>query len=217
MEPSVKAAMIRSQHTLKLTTNPTTGEASKSKSNRASILRRTKSIDSFDAPPGTPPRGDESFEFLSPPKPFADSPKSTAKHSKSQSQTTGRVFGAALAMASSTSIHNLFSDTNKNSTGTKSVPDSYGAGAGHSRGVSLDTPRSRAKSQTRSDFVAGKGSKDKHGTREGTPSHFVNIFMGTSSLQLEVEVVKKLRLLLRNESARFVETYSRIDFRLMES
>ena len=192
MEASVKAAMIRSQHTLNLTINPVTGE--KAKSDRATILRRTKSTDSFEPP--TPSPDVESYEFPSPPRPYANSPKS--RHKKSQSQSTGRVFGAALAMASSTSIHNFFSDANKTSTATKGVADGYVSE--HSRGASMDTPRARSKSQTKSDF---KGSKDKYATKDSSPSYYVNLFMGTSSLQLEVEVVKKLRLMLRNESARY--------------
>lgn len=84
------------------------------------------------------------------------------------------------------------------------MPDTFVAG--HSRGVSLDTPRSRSKSQTKSDFVTGKGSKDRSVAKD-SPSYYVNMLMRTSSLQLEVEVVKKLRLLLRNESASWTEGF----------
>jgi hypothetical protein len=89
--------------------------------------------------------------------------------------------------------------------GTKSNPDT--SVAGHSRGVSMDSPRTRTKSQTKSDFATGKGSKDKSGAKDSSPSYYVNLFMGTSSLQLGVEAVKKLRLLLRNETASWTEGF----------
>lgn len=50
-----------------------------------------------------------------------------------------------------------------------------------------------------------KANKDKRTkVASVTPEKYVGILLGTSTIQMDVEVVKKLRLLLRNESARSV-------------
>ena len=46
-----------------------------------------------------------------------------------------------------------------------------------------------------------KGKKEKDTAL--SPQRYCNVLIATSSTQLDVEVVKKLRLLLRNESARY--------------
>ena len=48
-----------------------------------------------------------------------------------------------------------------------------------------------------------KGSKDKEKEKwkDITPTRFCSMLTNTSSTQLEVEAIKKLRLMLRNESA----------------
>lgn len=76
----------------------------------------------------------------------------------------------------------------------------------HGRTSSLDTPR--APSSVASSHSEGNG---KHATKEkeknsATASKYCNILTSTSTLQLEVETVKKLRLMLRNESARSVQS-----------
>jgi hypothetical protein len=71
---------------------------------------------------------------------------------------------------------------------------------GHIRGISCDTATALARSQVAAGDLA-KPSKDKGSTKNLTPLRFFSILTGTSSTQLEVENVKKLRLLLRNESA----------------
>lgn len=47
-----------------------------------------------------------------------------------------------------------------------------------------------------------KGQKDKSISKDKAPLKYTNMLMSSSSLKLDVEVVKKLRLLLRNEPAR---------------
>jgi hypothetical protein len=49
-----------------------------------------------------------------------------------------------------------------------------------------------------------KGGKEKGSTKNLSPVQFVSHLTGTSSISLSVEVVKKLRLMLRNEAARCV-------------
>jgi hypothetical protein len=66
--------------------------------------------------------------------------------------------------------------------------------------VSCDTATAMARGQVTAGDLA-KPSKDKGPAKNLTPSRFFSILTGTSSTQLEVENVKKLRLLLRNESA----------------
>ena len=73
--------------------------------------------------------------------------------------------------------------------------------AQHSRGVSVDVPRPKS----RTGFAdLGSHAKDGKGGAQKTlsPVQYVSVLTGKSSLELEVEVVKKLCLLLRNEAAR---------------
>jgi len=57
----------------------------------------------------------------------------------------------------------------------------------------------------------GKPGKDKAVSRSFSPRNFISILQGTSSVDLDIESIKKLRLLLRNESARCVLlSYSRL-------
>lgn len=74
----------------------------------------------------------------------------------------------------------------------------------HGRGQSFDVGRTTAMGQNSpvipSEFANRQLVKDK--ALAISPSRFCSILTGTSSTQLEVETIKKLRLLLRNESAR---------------
>lgn len=83
---------------------------------------------------------------------------------------------------------------------TPSTPDKGAASAQHSRGVSVDVPRPKS----RTGFTDLAHAKDGRGAVQKTlsPVQFVSVLTGKSSLELEVEVVKKLCLLLRNEAAR---------------
>ena len=49
-----------------------------------------------------------------------------------------------------------------------------------------------------------KVSKDKKKSSTTTPEKYVNILLSQSSTNMDIEVIKKLRLLLRNESAKCV-------------
>ncbi|KAG7098442.1 hypothetical protein E1B28_000393 [Marasmius oreades] len=88
--------------------------------------------------------------------------------------------------------------------------------SGHSRGISLSSgflSRSQINLPLSGSTVdltsGGKPSKDKSSTlpRNLSPVNFVSILSGTSSTTLEVESVKKLRLMLRNESASWTEDF----------
>lgn len=72
-----------------------------------------------------------------------------------------------------------------------------------SRGKSIDIPRPKSRGGNRSADEGVKG-KDKKAGNSWTPSRFCTILDTTPSATLEVEIVKKLRLHLRNESARYM-------------
>lgn len=71
----------------------------------------------------------------------------------------------------------------------------------HSRGVSIDVPR---RPKSRSGFTTPAVDLNSSTARGKvlSPVQIVSLLTGRSSLELEVDVVKKLRLLLRNEAAR---------------
>jgi len=86
--------------------------------------------------------------------------------------------------------------------------------SGHARGMSFDGPRLFSKSQV--NLTASSSTLDltgggKQGKEKGavvakniSPTKFCSILTSTSSTQLDVEGLKKLRLLLRNEVASYV-------------
>jgi hypothetical protein len=85
--------------------------------------------------------------------------------------------------------------------------------SGHPRGMSFDAPRLFSKSQvnlasssTLDLTGGGKQGKEKGAviTKNISPTRFCSILTSTSSTQLDVEGLKKLRLLLRNEVASYV-------------
>ena len=71
----------------------------------------------------------------------------------------------------------------------------------HSRGVSIDVP---PRPKSRSGFTTSTADLNSSTARGKvlSPVQIVSLLTGKSSLELEVDVVKKLRLLLRNEAAR---------------
>ncbi|KAF9493166.1 hypothetical protein BDN71DRAFT_1450718 [Pleurotus eryngii] len=100
----------------------------------------------------------------------------------------------------------------------------YGASSGepgsprgtHSRGSSFDLTKHFSRSQVNlatsssldlSTLVGSKPSKEKVPSKNLSPAKFFNILSGTSSTQMEVETIKKLRLLLRNESASWTQEF----------
>ncbi|KAG6910845.1 hypothetical protein DXG01_007160 [Tephrocybe rancida] len=85
----------------------------------------------------------------------------------------------------------------------------------HSRGLSFDAPHMFSRSQinlsssSTLDLVAsGKQGKEKFtATKNLSPTKFFSILSGSSSTQLDVEDIKKLRLLLRNETASWSQEF----------
>src|ERR1700722_17159146 len=78
---------------------------------------------------------------------------------------------------------------------------------GHTRGTSYHVPRTDSRSMAPlflGESTSGKLTKEKApgSAKNISPTRFFSILSGTSSTQLDVENIKKLRLLLRNESAR---------------
>ena len=144
MEPSVKAAMLKSSQVLVPGTAPASTRG----------LRRVQSGSSLNIE--SPRNGTISDYFASPSTPG----------DKSAAQAVQGAAAAAL----------------------------------HSRGVSVDVPRPKS----RTGFTDLGHAKDGKGAPQKTlsPVQFVSVLTGKSSLELEVEVVKKLCLLLRNEAAR---------------
>lgn len=106
-------------------------------------------------------------------------------------QSTGRFLGAAMK---STSSLGFFSEDSGAAAPSPSH-SFFGSPSRHSRGMSLDV------SYDQSDRPSGMKPKDK-ASKDLTPAKYCNLLVSTSTLQLDIEAVKKLRLLLRNESAR---------------
>ncbi|EIW57226.1 uncharacterized protein TRAVEDRAFT_168855 [Trametes versicolor FP-101664 SS1] len=80
--------------------------------------------------------------------------------------------------------------------------------SGHSRGVSMDVRR-QAFDTAPIPVAPLKTNKDKKKAAVITPEKYVGILLGHSSTTLDIEVVKKLRLLLRNESASWTDVFVR--------
>ena len=90
--------------------------------------------------------------------------------------------------------------------------------SGHPRGMSFDAPRLFSKSQVNLaaststlDLIGGGKQGKERGaviTKNISPTRFCSILTSTSSTQLDVEGLKKLRLLLRNEVASYVSYQS---------
>lgn len=144
---------------------------------RSTALRRTRSIESLSSPLAF--NGSMEFDLLPPQAPFASSGQVSAHHPSSGGGST---------------------------TPRKS--------SGHMRGASFDSPGLKSRSQVNltsasvvdlSALLGGKSGKDKgltQPTGKISPTKFISILSGTSSTQIDVENIKKLRLMLRNESAR---------------
>ncbi|KAG6334491.1 hypothetical protein ID866_4602 [Astraeus odoratus] len=105
----------------------------------------------------------------------------------------GGLWGNALAGKSTADLH------------ASEVPEKT-----HGRGMSFDTPRTFSRSQTPAvipgDLMTNK-AKDKAFGRTITPVKFCSLLFSSSSTMLDIDVVKKLRLMLRNESAAWTEEF----------
>lgn len=73
------------------------------------------------------------------------------------------------------------------------------SGRSHFRGISMDVPRSTSYSSSanKNNIRSVKGT-----VKDISPVAMYTMLSDTSTIQLDIELVKKLRLLLRNESAR---------------
>ncbi|KIL67542.1 hypothetical protein M378DRAFT_159355 [Amanita muscaria Koide BX008] len=186
MDSTVKAAMVKSSQTYATNTKMEFFSPS------SPGLRKARSTESLSSPRG-PILSAGTFDFPEPPfyppvkmGNLLDSPRVSAHHPSSVTRT-----------------------------------DSPRKASVHGRGVSIDAPRLFSRSQvqlplsTSSLDLPGK-TQFKHGKEKGTshgkdisPTKFVSILSGTSSLDLDVELIKKLRLLLRNESATWSQDFLR--------
>ncbi|KAJ7679069.1 armadillo-type protein [Mycena polygramma] len=183
MESTVKAAMLKSSQTLALAPLPLPAapqETSPLTPRRASALRRTRSTESLDSPRKT------SLEYAPPRAPA--------------------LFGESARTGGASSIGRDASPNRKAS--------------GHSRGTSFDTMRLFSRSQvnltsvsvvdlTKAPKERGAAGKEKV-AKDISPTRFFSILSGTSSTGLDIENVKKLRLLLRNESASWSEEFLKL-------
>jgi len=164
MEPSVKAAMLKSSHVLSPTATPPAPSRG---------LRRVQSGSSLDIE-SSPHKGAV--------------PDHHHHHHPTSSGATppgAQFFGPRDATTT--------------------------AAAHHSRGVSVDVVVPPRRPKSRTGFSASGGGAPDLGIAAAataargkafSPLQFVSLLTGKSSLELEVDVVKKLRLLLRNEAAR---------------
>lgn len=143
------------------------------------------------SPPSSPPttrtlRKAHSSDSLASPR-----PRNATMERDFSLHTGGFIPGSALGSQSSLSVAAL-------------NVRPYAVG-GHARGVSVDVWRTTSQGQAPpvvpSEFSNSKLVKD---TKSISAARLCSILTGTSSTQLELETVKKLRLLLRNESARSV-------------
>ncbi|KAF8843694.1 hypothetical protein BDN67DRAFT_944797 [Paxillus ammoniavirescens] len=106
----------------------------------------------------------------------------------------GGLWGSALAGKSTTDLH------------AKDSSDKS-----HSRGASLDAAQTLSRAQAPvipGELVSSK-SKEKALGKGITPVKFCSILSSSSSTTLDVEAVKKLRLMLRNEAASWTEEFLR--------
>ncbi|PFH52937.1 hypothetical protein AMATHDRAFT_45845 [Amanita thiersii Skay4041] len=192
MDSTVKAAMVKSSQTLasnpKLSNNPP-------RTPRSLAIRKARSTESLDSPHGLKFSGG-TYEFPEPPShnpieisaiDLTSSPRVSAHHASSVTRTTS---------------------PRKAST--------------HSRGLSIDTQQLSSRSQVQlplsastvdvtSTFGQFKPTKEKGAgaNKSISPIKFCSILTGTSSTQLDVELIKKLRLLLRNEAATWSQDFFR--------
>jgi len=98
---------------------------------------------------------------------------------------------------------NLYHKSAGRATVNPALSDDSARPESRSRGKSIDAPRSKSRARGKSVDEGAKG-KDKKVVNGWTSSRFCTILDATPSATLDVEIVKKLRLHLRNESAWYV-------------
>lgn len=99
---------------------------------------------------------------------------------------------------------NLYHKTAGRATADPVSDDSSARPETRSRGRSIDVARPKSRARNKSTDEGFKG-KDKKTGNSWTPSRLCAILDTTPSATLEVETVKKLKLHLRNESARYTQ------------
>ncbi|KAJ7261715.1 armadillo-type protein [Mycena haematopus] len=186
MESTVKAAMLKSSQTMVLAPLPLPLPLPASQDTppltpRSAALRRTRSTESLDSPR----HSKASFDYQPPRAP-------------------------ALFSGGASSVGPAASPSRKSSSS-------------HSRGTSFDAARLFSKSQVYLPAsvsvvdLTSKAAKERGGAagkekvaKDISPTRFFSILSGTSTTQLDIENVKKLRLLLRNESASWSEEFLKL-------
>ncbi|KAF8638286.1 hypothetical protein AX17_002306 [Amanita inopinata Kibby_2008] len=194
MDSTVKAAMLKSSQTL--ASNPK-GPHDPPSTPRSLAVRKARSTESLDSPRGLMFSGG-TYDFPDPPS-----------HTPTEysAMTT-----ATVPNSPRVSAHHPSSVMRTGSPRKASA---------HIRGMSIDAPRLFSRSQVQLPLSTSsmdltnlgqfKHGKDKNtGTGKNiSPIKFCSILTGTSSTQLDVELIKKLRLLLRNESATWSQEFLR--------
>ncbi|KAH8117766.1 armadillo-type protein [Phellopilus nigrolimitatus] len=168
---------------------------------KAAMLRSSQTIKAAPVPASVTPKKTSGTLRKSKSSDSVTSPRPSHEHLASdfpKPQTASRFLGAA--MRSSISLARLSSDDESSAPRTA---------ARHSRGISLDMPRSSSKGHlglgAKSESTGAKA--ESKWAKDMSPSRYANILTSTSSVELDIEAVKKLRLLLRNESASWTESF----------
>ncbi|KAJ6532087.1 armadillo-type protein [Mycena capillaripes] len=185
MESTVKAAMLKSSQTMAVPPLPLpVSQGTAPLTPRSAALRRTRSTESLDSPR----HSRASLEYAPPRAPA--------------------LFGEAAQTGGASSVGPDASPARKVS--------------GHARGTSFDTSRLLSRSQIHLPAsvsvvdLTGKAPKERgvagkeKVAKDISPTRFFSILSGTSSTHLDIENVKKLRLLLRNESASWSEEFLKL-------
>ncbi|KDQ57071.1 hypothetical protein JAAARDRAFT_157150 [Jaapia argillacea MUCL 33604] len=157
---------------------------------KAAMLKSSQTL--AIKPPGSPPtlrrtRSDESIESPRPPKFYLgqEHPRAPTPSGRTRTPDIGLVHG------------------------TSPLSSTSGSSGAHTRGRSMDKPRGQAPPQTSSDFGTTKSKKEKGTLKNLGPGVFCGMLQSTSSSELDVEFVKKLRLCLRNEPAGWSQDFLR--------
>ncbi|KAJ6512919.1 armadillo-type protein [Mycena sanguinolenta] len=187
MESTVKAAMLKSSQTMALAPlPPLASQDTAPLTPRSTALRRTRSTESLDSPRRS---SKSSFEYQPPRAPA--------------------LFSESARSGGASSVGPAASPSRKSS-------------ASHLRGTSFDTTRLLSRSQVHLPASAsvldltGKASKERgaagkeKAAKDLSPMRFFSILSGTSTTHLDIENVKKLRLMLRNESASWSEEFLKL-------
>ncbi|CAE7176245.1 unnamed protein product [Rhizoctonia solani] len=164
---------------------------------KAAMLRSSHVLATAPAAPKTPPslRRTRSNESLATPKPL---------------------FGLNTAIASNEELAVPRPSFLADELPRRSLDSSDASPSRHARGTSLDLPRSTsvadlAISKKDKDAKDSDKSKSKSKVERDiiSPQKFCQILTNTKSVQLELETVKKLRIMLRNEAASWSEDFLR--------